>query len=160
MPRLDEAVFTTNKPISEQYGAKALDEGETVAADALTTRTTYRGTEVIAVRGILPLGTPVRLTTPFFNIYGLLTLVGGAIYSAYLFWRKRVMPNRVVANVLIAAGALAIGFASTLTRLGYGEYLYLGELISAILMFIGFRLAARPQAENVAVQKPIPASAD
>lgn len=160
MPKLDEAVFTTDKIISEQYGTKVLDTGETAPADAQTITTTYRGGEVTAVRGLLPLGTPVRLTTPFFNIYGLLTLVGGAIYSAYLFWRKRVMPNRVIANVLIAAGALLIGFASTLTRLGYGEYLYLGELLSAIMMYAGFQLAAKPQPDETRVPKPIPASAD
>lgn len=160
MPNLDEAVFSTDKIISSQYGTKVLEAGESAPAGALTINTTYRGEAVTAVRGILPLGTPVRLTTPFFNIYGLLTLVGGAIYSAYLFWRKRVMPNRVVANVLIAAGALLIGFASTLTRLGYGEYLYLGELLSAILMFAGFQLAAKPQPGEVTVQRSIPASAD
>ncbi|MEP0805809.1 MAG: hypothetical protein HRF47_09980 [Chloroflexota bacterium] len=158
MPKLDEAVFTTDRIISEQYGTKVLEPGETVPAGAQTVTTTYRGKEVTAVRGILPLGTPVRLTTPFFNIYGLLTLVGGAIYSAYLFWRKRVMPNRVIGNVLIAAGALLIGFASTLTRLGYGEYLYLGELFSAILMFAGFRFAARPQPDEVV--QPVAAAAD
>lgn len=158
MSNLDETVFTTNKIISEQYGTKVLEAGETAPAGALTITTTYRGEEVTAVRGILPLGTPVRLTTPFFNIYGLLTLVGGAIYSAYLFWRKRVMPNRVIGNVLIAAGALLIGFASTLTRLGYGEYLYLGELVSAILMFAGFRFAARPQPDEA--MQPVPAAAD
>jgi hypothetical protein len=157
MPKLDESVFTTRKPISEQYGTKALDAGETAPAGAQTIATTYRGKEVTAVRGLLPLGTSVRLTTPFFNIYGLLTLVGGAIYSAFLFWRKRIMPNRVIANVLIAGGALAIGFASTLTRLGYGEFLYLGELISAIMMFAGFRMAARPQPDEVAVQS-VPAA--
>lgn len=160
MPKLDEAVFTAARPVSEQYGTKALKAGETAPAGALTMTTTYRGEEVTAVRGLLPLGTPVRLTTPFFNIYGLFTLVGGAIYSAYLFWRKRIMPNRVVANVLIAAGALAIGSASTLTRLGYGEYLYLGELLSAILMFVGFRMAAKPQPEEVPAHNPIAASAD
>lgn len=159
MPKLDEAIFTTDRPISEQYGTKALDEGETAPVGAQTITTTYRGEEVTAVRGLLPLGTSVRLTTPFFNIYGLLTLVGGAIYSAFLFWRKRIMPNRVIANVLIAAGALAIGFASTLTRLGYGEFLYLGELISAIMMFAGFRMAARPQPDEVSVQS-VPAAAD
>ena len=160
MPRLDEAVFTTDKPISEQYGTKALDAGESAPSGALTINTTYRGEEVTAVRGLLPLGTSVRLTTPFFNIYGLFTLVGGAIYSAYLFWRKRVMPNRVIANVLIAAGALAIGSVSTLTRLGYGEYLYLGELISAILIFAGFRMAAKPQPDEVVIPNAVPASAD
>ena len=56
---------------------------------------------------------------PFFNIYGLLTLVGGAIYSAYLFWRKRVLPNRVIGNILIAAGALLIGTASTLKMITF-----------------------------------------
>ena len=157
MPKLDETVFTTSKPVSEQYGTKALDAGETAPANAQTITTTYRGKEVTAVRGLLPLGTPVRLTTPFFNIYGLLTLVGGAIYSALLFWRKRILPNRVLANVLIATGALSIGFASTLTRLGYGEYLYLGELISAILMFMGFRMAAKPQPEESMVQQAVPA---
>jgi hypothetical protein len=128
MPRLDPSEFTTAKPISEQY------------------------------RFIMPAaadGGTVRLTTPFFNIYGLLTLVGGALWSAYLFWRKRVLPNRVVGNVLIAAGALSIGLASTLTRLGYGSYLYLGELVAAILMFVGFLVAARPQPSEEAA--PVPA---
>ena len=118
MPKLDASQFTTAKPISEQY------------------------------RNIMPAvkdGGVVRLTTPFFNIYGLITLVGGALWSAYLFWRKRVLPNRVIGNVLIAAGALSIGFASTLTRLGYGSLLYVGELIAAILMFAGFLAAAAPQ---------------
>jgi hypothetical protein len=159
MPNLDEAVFTTSRPISEQYGTRILEPGETPPAGAQTMTMTYRGEEVTVVRGVLPLGAPVRLTTPFFNIYGLLTLVGGAIWSAYLFWRKRVLPNRVIGNVLIAAGALSIGFASTLTRLGYGQLLYLGELIAAILMFSGFLLAARPQpSEEPQSVKAIPAT--
>jgi hypothetical protein len=145
MPKLDESSFTTSKPVSEQYGTKVLKPGDVIPADAQTARTTYRGEGVIVIRGLLPLGTPVRLTTPFFNIYGLLTLVGGAIWSAYLFWRKRVLPNRVIGNVLIAAGALSIGSASTLTRLGYGQLLYLGELVAALLMFAGFITAAKPQ---------------
>jgi len=157
MPKLDTAVFTTEKLISEQYGTKVLDAGETIPADAQTTLTIYRGEEVTVVRGLLPLGSPVRLTTPFFNIYGLLTLVGGAIWSAYLFWRKRVMPNRVIGNVLIAAGALLIGTASTLTRLGYGEFLYVGELLSAIFMFAGFRIAARPQPDEIVQTVPVAA---
>ena len=61
----------------------------------------------------------VRLTTPFFNIYGLVTLVGGALWSGYLFWRKRIMANRVLGNVLIALGALVIGSASTANHSAY-----------------------------------------
>jgi hypothetical protein len=151
MPKLDTAIFTTDRPISEQYGTKQLEPGEAAPSGAQTSDITYRGETVTVIRGLLPLGAPVRLTTPFFNIYGLITLVGGAIWSAYLFWRKRVLPNRVMGNVLIALGALSIGFASTLTRLGYGGLLYLGELVAATLMFAGFLLAARPQPSEAPV---------
>ena len=88
----------------------------------------------------------VRILTPFFNMYGLLTLVGGAIYSAYIFLRKRIMPNRVLGNVLIASGALMPGIGGFMSRLGMGGYLYLGELLGAILMFAGFVAATnKPQ---------------
>jgi len=158
MPKLDEAAFTTSKPVSEQYGTKVLPAGETAPVGTQTATITRNGQPVTVIRGLLPLGSPVRLTTPFFNIYGLLTLVGGAIWSAYLFWRKRVLPNRVIGNVFIAAGALLIGSASTLTRLGYGQFLYLGELLCAILMFAGFRFAARPQPDEA--PQAVPAAAD
>ena len=148
MPRLDTGAFSTSRPVSEQYGTKILAEGQTPPAGAQIASITYQGQQVTVIRGLLPLGSPVRLATPFFNIYGLLTLVGGAIYSAFLFWRKRVLPNRVIGNVLIAAGALFIASASTLTRLGYGQFLYVAELIAAILMFAGFRFAARPQPDE------------
>ncbi|MCA9903512.1 MAG: hypothetical protein KC547_06625 [Anaerolineae bacterium] len=110
-------------------------------------------------RAIMPERAVVRLSTPIFNIYGLVMLAGGAIYSAYLFWRKRVLPNRVIGNVLIAVGALSIGFASSLTRLGFGEYLYIGELIAAIMMYAGFRIAARPEWRESAAPQPSVASA-
>ncbi len=92
-------------------------------------------------REILPRGATVRSLTPIFNIYGLLTLVGGALYSTWLLWRKEIVPNRVVGNLLIALGALSLAFASTLVRLGLGDYLYVAELIAAILMFVGFIVA-------------------
>jgi len=45
-----------------------------------------------------------------------------------------------------------------LTHLGYGQFLYVGELIAAILMFFGFLTAARPQPEEAA--KPVAAATD
>ncbi|MBI5032748.1 MAG: hypothetical protein HZB51_19665 [Chloroflexi bacterium] len=95
---------------------------------------------------ILLKGVPVRLSTIPFNIYGTVTLVGGALWSGYLFWRKRVLPNRVIGNVLIAAGALSVATASTLARLGNGSFLFVGELFAALLMYAGFVLASQPAA--------------
>lgn len=104
-------------------------------------------------RSIMPPGAPVRFTFVF-NICGVLALVGGALYSAFLFWRKRVLPNRVIGNALIAAGALVIASASSLTRLGYGQYLYIGELVAAILMYSGFLMAAAPGPATAPVELP------
>lgn len=99
-------------------------------------------------RNILPEG-GVRLSTIPFNIYGTITLVGGALWSGYLFWKKRVLPNRVVGNILIAAGALAIATASSLARLGSGEFLAVGQLLFAVLIYTGFVLASKPAGEEV-----------
>jgi len=112
--------------------------------------------------GIIPPDFFVRFLIPtiLFGTVGLILLAGGALYSAFLFWRKRVLPNRVVGNVLIAAGAISVATSSVLTGQGYGQYLYLGELLAAVLMFIGFRMAAKPQPDEVIGMNTIPASAD
>ena len=118
IPSLQVSQFTTDVPISEQY------------------------------RFIMPSatgGATIRLLTPLFNTYGLTTIVGGALWSSYLFWRNREMPNLVIGNILIAAGALVMGSASLLTRLGYASLLYLGEILAASLMFAGFLVNAKPQ---------------
>jgi len=94
----------------------------------------------------------VRLITPFFNIYGTVTLVGGALYSAWLFWRKRVLPHRVIGNVLIAVGALSPAIGGLLNRFGLPG-LYLGEFIGVFLMYVGFLQATTivvPDAAGVA----------
>jgi hypothetical protein len=118
MPDLDTAIFTTSESIGEQYQEimPSIDQGGYV-----------------------------RLATPLFNVYGLITLVGGALWSSYLFWKKRVLPNRVIGNLLIAGGALVIAGAGLFTRFGLGEVLYVGELVAAIMMFSGFLIAAAPR---------------
>ncbi len=89
----------------------------------------------------------ILVPTILFGTYGIILLVGGALYSAFLFWRKRVLPNRVIGNVLIAAGALSVALASAVTGLGFGQYLYIGEFVAAVMMYGGFLMAAAPSAE-------------
>ena len=86
--------------------------------------------------------------TIILNIYGTLTLVGGAIYSAFLFWRKKILANRMFGNVLIAAGALSPAMGGTLLKAGYTDMLYISEFIGAILMFIGFVMSTSGKTEN------------
>lgn len=101
----------------------------------------------------------VRSLTPFFNMYGVILLAGGALYSAFIFFRKRIMPNRVVGNVLIAAGAMMPAMAGLFSRFGLRGYLYVGELLGAILIFAGF-VAATTQPQAAEVRQTAEASAD
>lgn len=87
----------------------------------------------------------VTLLTILLNIYGTITLVGGAAYSAYLFWRKQVLPHRVVGNILIAVGAMFPAAAGTLIKFGLSDYLYVSEMLGAMLMFAGFIAATSTQ---------------
>ena len=98
------------------------------------------------------LGTAIRLTdkitvpmdigivTGLLNVYGTVALVGEALYSAWVFWRKRILPYRVVSNVLIALGALLPAIGGSLLKLGtvHGTPFYILELSGVIIIFIGF----------------------
>lgn len=90
----------------------------------------------------------VRMLTPIFNLYGTATLVGGALYSSFIFWRKRVLLHRTIGNILIATGALMPAFGGAFSRMGVPAALYMGEFFGVILMFIGFVRATTPMAET------------
>ena len=88
--------------------------------------------------GVMP--TDIRaIVTPVFNAFGTFALVGGAIYSAWIFWRKRILPHRVLANILIALGAL-LPAAGGIHISGSGglDLFFILELAGVIIMFVGF----------------------
>ena len=99
-------------------------------------------------------GLTIALTI-ILNIYGTLALVGGAIYSAVIFFRKHILFNRMIGNVLIAIGAMAPAMAGSFVTMGLPDLLYLSELIGVILMYIGFIQATRAPAHEA-----VPAPAD
>jgi hypothetical protein len=94
--------------------------------------------------GVALLSPVMHILTVVFNIYGTLMLVGGAIYSAYYFWRTRSAANRMIGNILIAAGALTVASAGAAQRLGIPSVLYLGEFAGVVVMFIGYLYTSRP----------------
>ncbi len=123
---LNESLFDPSVPVSHQYATNSAK----------------------GIVGLMPEG-GVRSYSFLFNIYGTVALVGGALYSAYIFWRKRIMPQRVLGNVLIALGGLAPALGGTLARIGATEFLYASELIGVVVIYFGFRLAT--------TQQPVPA---
>lgn len=70
---------------------------------------------------------------------GAAVLIGGAIYSAWVFWRRKIMPHRVLSNTLIAIGALMPAVGGGLIRLGGSlQLFYLLELLGIIIILVGF----------------------
>ena len=107
----------------------------------LMTTSLHTGSELSGHAIVTP---GVRTLTPFFNLYGTVALVGGAVYSAWIFYRKRVLLHRTIGNILIAVGALAPAFGGVGSRMGVPAALYIGELLGAVLMFVGFWRATTP----------------
>ncbi len=96
----------------------------------------------------------ITLLTILLNIYGTITLVGGALYSAFLFWRKRVLANRLMGNILIAAGALMPAMGGSFLKAGMADWLYLSEFLGVILMYNGFLQATFKQEVKPLVEAP------
>jgi len=111
---------------------------------SLMTSGLHTGSE-LSGRAIVTPG--VRTLTPFFNLYGTVTLVGGAAWSAWIFWRKRVLLHRTIGNILIAIGATLPAFGGAFSRFGVSGTLYWSELLGAVLMFLGFLRATTPMGQ-------------
>ena len=87
--------------------------------------------------GLMPGG--IVALTVILNIFGTLALVGGALYSAWFFWRNRTMKHRVISNILIAFGAILPAMGGTNMRLSGDKTLfYFMELAGIVIIFIGF----------------------
>jgi hypothetical protein len=114
----------------------------------LMTSSLHTGSELSGQAIVTP---GVRMLTPFFNLYGTVTLVGGAAWSAWIFWRKRILLYRVIGNVLIAAGAILPAFGGTFNRFGIRSVLYVFEFLGAVLMFIGYLQSITPMKNDSAL---------
>ena len=99
----------------------------------------------------------VILLTILLNLYGTLTLVGGALFSAFLFWRKEILPNRMFGSILIAIGGLSPAMGGSFLKAGLFDFLYLSELAGILIMFAGFLLATAGKDKKAELPTPAPA---
>jgi hypothetical protein len=91
----------------------------------------------------------VRLITPFINLYAFVFLVGGAMYSAWIYARQGTHRARMLGNVFIAIGGLLPGIGGSFTKFGYTEVLYVTELIGLIAIFYGYWVIRQAGSQSV-----------
>ena len=72
---------------------------------------------------------------------GSIVLIGGALWSAWAFLRRRDQGRRALANVVIALGVFIAAAGGTAAFTGASGVLELTNLLGVSVMFVGFLLA-------------------
>ncbi|MBI2165853.1 MAG: hypothetical protein HYU29_05555 [Chloroflexi bacterium] len=83
----------------------------------------------------------VRILAPILNTFGAVSLIGGALYSAWVSWRRRAPRQRAISNVLIAVGALVSAAGGSLERLGVPAPHTLALFIGVVIIYVGFLIS-------------------
>jgi len=91
----------------------------------------------------------VRYISPFINLYAFIFLVGGAIFSAYRYYKMGIREVPFKGNIIIAIGGLLPGIGGTFTRMGYVQVLYVTEFIGLLLIYAGYKIIKNGKTQTV-----------
>jgi len=137
LPRRVAHIIMAVLALATIYGAVRVFTAS-IAPDDLHKLVTASTEQVVEVSTFTIMPTDIEVLAPILNISGAAFLFGGALWTAWVFWRKRTMPYRVLSNVLIAIGALAPSILTGLIRLGFTSGFFLGQLIGVVFILAGF----------------------
>ena len=87
-----------------------------------------------------PNGSLARVLAGVGSGLGSIVLIGGALWSAWIFFQRRRNGRRAVANVIIALGVLIVAVGGTATFTGASGVLEAANLVGLSVMFAGFLL--------------------
>ena len=88
-----------------------------------------------------PDGSLPRILAALGSGLGSLVLIGGALWSAWVFLRRRHNGRRALSNVIIAVGVIIVAAGGTVTFTGANGILETTNLVGLAVMFAGFLLA-------------------
>jgi hypothetical protein len=104
-------------------------------------------------RAVAPKGSLPAILAGVSNSIGTLLIVGGALYSAWVFWRKGIMRNRMIGCLLLAAGTIVVATGGVLAGwLGQHAWLYPPMAVGVAIMFVGYLQTTRAPAPKPATQ--------
>ena len=87
-----------------------------------------------------PNGSLARILAGVGSGLGSIVLIGGALWSAWIFVQRRRNGRRALANVIIAIGVLIVAAGGTATFTGASGVLEAANLVGLSVMFAGFLL--------------------
>jgi len=88
-----------------------------------------------------PDGSLPRILAGIGSGLGSVVLIGGALWSGWIFLRRRHNGKRALANAIIAVGVLIVAAGGTVTFTGANGVLETTNLVGLVVMFAGFLLA-------------------
>ncbi|MFZ5623249.1 MAG: hypothetical protein ACOY71_02305 [Gemmatimonadota bacterium] len=91
----------------------------------------------------------VRMISPFINLYAVIFLVGGALWSAWRYSMDRNAGPRMWGNLAIALGAVLPGIGGSFTRFGHVEVLYVTEFIGVCFVWLGYTIIVRDRGPSI-----------
>ncbi|HEY7976078.1 MAG TPA: hypothetical protein VID72_12090 [Ktedonobacterales bacterium] len=93
------------------------------------------------VSAFKPLPGDLEIVAIVMNIPGALLLFGGAVWSAWQFWRKRAPGYRLASMALLALGSVFPSILTGLQALGNTSGAALGELLGAVCLLAGLLIS-------------------
>ena len=87
-----------------------------------------------------PDGSLPRILAAVGSGVGSLVLIGGALWSAWVFLRRRRNGRRALSNIVIAVGVMIVAAGGTVAFTGTSGIVELTNLIGVSVMFVGFLL--------------------
>ena len=88
-----------------------------------------------------PDGSLPRILAAIGSGLGSLVLIGGALWGAWVFFRRRHQGRRALANTVIAVGVFIVAAGGTVAFTGASGILEFTNLVGVSVMFVGFLLA-------------------
>ncbi|HEX8218150.1 MAG TPA: hypothetical protein VF914_02930 [Chloroflexia bacterium] len=96
-----------------------------------------------------------RWLAAIFSGGGTVIVIAGALYSGIVFWRKRIMKDRMIGVFLIALGTFLVAFGGTIKGLmSNDDYFYPTMVLGVLVMFIGYLQTVRPQPTHAGKTAP------
>jgi len=89
----------------------------------------------------LPDGRLPRILAARGSGVGSVVLIGGALWTAWVFLRRRHNGRRALSNIVIALGVIVVAVGGTVTFTGAHGILEYTNLAGLAVMFAGFLLA-------------------